>query len=329
MKSTIVFTAISLLYLLLGSCNKGNDDPVRFKKGFFPDSVLTLTDLNSTFDDYNMALPQLSAGGNLVFSSNRTSQGGRFDIVQGGFAYLFNQIDGSFNLQTSITDDPFIRALLNKINTEGDDFGPYRFFSKDDGHEYMVVSSANNEGNLDLRYIRNMPQYGSSLPQVEGPFPVSRLNTGANDAYFCLDLNQDTAYLCSDRNGNFDIFLSQRTGDDFLAWFDQPFMASVAADSINSSADDKCPYVHKNVMVFASDRPGGQGGLDLYYSVMRKGKWSAPKNFGPGINTASNEYRPVIGTETDFTNFLMIFSSDRPGGKGGYDLYMTGVEFER
>ena len=79
-------------------------------------------------------------------------------------------------------------------------------------------------------------------------------------------------------------------------------------------------------MIFTSNRPGGYGGYDLYYSVFKNGKWSSPVNFGPDINTSSDEYRPVIGYHPDFTNKFMIFSSNRPGGKGGFDLYFTGVD---
>ena len=78
-------------------------------------------------------------------------------------------------------------------------------------------------------------------------------------------------------------------------------------------------------MVFASDRPGGMGGYDLYYSVFQKGKWRSPVNFGPKVNTQYNEYRPILGSNSAFTNNFMIFSSDMPGGKGGYDLYFLGL----
>jgi len=80
-------------------------------------------------------------------------------------------------------------------------------------------------------------------------------------------------------------------------------------------------------MVFSSNRPGGLGGYDLYYSTLKGGKWSSPVNMGPRINTSSDEYRPVIGTSPDFTNMYLMFSSNRPGGKGGFDLYFTGVDF--
>lgn len=44
-------------------------------------------------------------------------------------------------------------------------------------------------------------------------------------------------------------------------------------------------------LVFASDRPGGYGGLDLWYSsrTALNQDWSAPINFGPNVNTAADE----------------------------------------
>jgi hypothetical protein len=85
--------------------------------------------------------------------------------------------------------------------------------------------------------------------------------------------------------------------------------------------------VFKKIMIFTSNRPGGLGGYDLYYSIFKNGNWSSPVNLGPEINTSSDEYRPVLGYHPDFTNFFLMFSSNRPGGKGGFDLYFSGVEF--
>jgi hypothetical protein len=81
-----------------------------------------------------------------------------------------------------------------------------------------------------------------------------------------------------------------------------------------------------NTIVFTSNRPGGYGGFDLYYSVYSNGQWGKPVNFGNKINTAYDEYRPIATSIDGFDNNFMIFSSNRPGGKGGFDLYYVGIE---
>lgn len=322
MERTSYFFCIIMCIILLTECSKKEEDPIKFKQGTFPDSVINLGNINSQFDDYN-----LSGSSPLIFSSNRGSQGGQFDLVQGDVSFTFDQTTGKFDFTTSVTNDAFLANLIQKAVTPRNDFGPYRIFSNTDGYDYMIISSVNDQGNLDLFYLKNRPKSGSSLPEIQGPLPVSILNTTSDDAYFCFDTNQDTAYFCSNRNGNFDILLINKPSTtDHAAWFNQGFAAAVPVDSLNSTADDKCPMIMKKIMVFTSNRPGGLGGYDLYYSVFRKGKWGSPVNFGPGINTSSDEYRPVLGSDKNFTNYFLMFSSNKPGGKGGFDLYFTGVK---
>jgi hypothetical protein len=287
-----------------------------------------MTNLNSQYDDYNMALPILSGDGPVVFSSNRQSQGGQFDLVQGGVSFKFDQTDGQFEISSEMTSNAFLSALLNKAVTTGNDFGPNRFFCGEDGYEYTVVSSVNNQGNLDMYYLKNRPQFDAGIiPSIEGPFPLSLMNTSSDDGYFCFDLNQDSAYFTSNRNGDFDIFLQKRPSPMYPSdWFNQGFATATRVDSINSSADDKCPQVLRNIMVFTSNRPGGMGGYDLYYSIFKKGKWSSPVNLGPDVNTPYDEYRPQLGYHPQFSNYFLLFSSNRPEGKGGFDLYFTGIE---
>lgn len=313
----------------LTSCKKDPAGPVLLDHGMFPDTVVNISALNSQYDDYNTDLQMFSGSSQVIFSSNRNSQGAQFDIIQAALGFQFTRVDGLFNITAGITTDPFLTRLLSKANTSGNDFGPYRFFSSKDGYEYMVLASVNNSGNLDFYYLRNRPQSGSSIPEIEGPAPISLLNTSSDDAYFCLDLEQDSVYFSSNKAGNFDIYIQKKPSEsDMKTWFSQSFAESAKADSINSTGDDKCPMVHKKIMVFASNRTGGLGGYDLYYSLFRKGKWSSPVNMGPGINTQYDEYRPVIGYHPDFKNYFLMFSSNRPQGKGGFDLYFTGANFK-
>jgi len=308
------------------SCKK-DENPIKFPYGTFPDTLKNLTGLNSAFDDYNTSIYQITGGIEIIFSSNRKSSGGQFDIEQGRITYQFDQTIGAFCLSSEITNDNFTGKLIVQAITPDDDLGPYRFFSTSDGFEYLILSSVNENGNLDFYYLKNPPVYGSAIPSITGPNPLNILNSSSDDAYICFDSNMDTAYFSSDRGGNFDIYRDSLPIDAPLSsWFDKNFRVPTKPDSLNSTEDDKCPFIHRNVMVFASNRLGGLGGYDLYYSVFKNGKWNSPVNFGPKINTSSDEYRPILGSEQDFTNSYMIFSSNRSGGEGGFDLYFIGLE---
>jgi hypothetical protein len=316
-------TAVMIFAMI--SCKK-TENPIKFPKGTFPDSVINISNINSGYDDYNLDIHVLTTYNPLVFSSNRGSSGGQFDLVYGSFTYIFDQGTGDFTLNAEMTDDAFLTSLISKVNTTGNDFGPYRLYSALDGYEYLILSSLNNEGNLDFFYAKNLPYFGTSVPEVNGPYPVTLLNSGADEAYICFDTNQDSAYFSSNADGNFDICLHKKPADTNMdAWLNLNYETSLKVDVLNSSSDDKCPYIFRKIMVFASDRPGGTGGFDLYYSKFSGGKWGTPVNFGSPINTASDEYRPVMGGDEDFTNTFLMFSSNRPGGKGGFDLYFTGI----
>jgi len=323
----VLFFGILVVSLNLISCKK-TENPIKYPEGTFPDSTISLTDINSIYDDINADLYQLHDYVILVFSSNRISTGGQFDLVQGMITYVFDQTTGDFGLGCDLTQNAFLTKLINTAVTTGDDLGPYTLFSTVDGYEYTLISSENPAGNLDLYYLKNHPASGGSLPDITGPLPVTLLNTVANDVYISFDTNQDSAYFSSDNEGNFEIYLKNRPAETTLStWFDGDYAAPVKVDSLASAGDDKCPFVFRKMMVFASNRTGGMGGFDIYYSVFKKGKWSSPVNLGPGINTSADEYRPVIGVHGDFTNSFMIFSSNRTGGTGGYDLYFRGVTF--
>ena len=302
---------------LFHSCKK-KKDPIKYKHGLFPENLVNLYELNSNLD--NTGLSEYLIQGNIATVS--PSSGGGFDLEQGSIGYVFDQTTGDFRLAFGLTNDVFIKNLTDRAVRQTVNSGAYRFFCKIDGFEYFIISSGNG-GNLDFFYLKNLPMYSANYPEIQGPFPITLLNTAANDAYLSFNNNFDTAYFSSDRGGNYDIYTQSFLPEKSLSdQFEQPFVTSVQTDSINSVADDMCPSVHKNVMVFASDRFGGLGGFDLYYSVLRKGKWSAPINFGPEINTEYDEFNPILGSVTDFKNSYLIFSSNR---KGKDELYFTGI----
>ena len=72
-----------------------------------------------------------------------------------------------------------------------------------------------------------------------------------------------------------------------------------------------------NRIFFASDRPGGFGGLDIYLSEWIDGKWSNPINLGPEVNTSKDEAFPFI-----HSTGRLFFSSQGLSGYGGWDVFM-------
>ena len=71
-------------------------------------------------------------------------------------------------------------------------------------------------------------------------------------------------------------------------------------------------------LYFASDKPDGIGGLDIYYSNWRNGYWEDPVNLGPEVNTEGNESYPFISETGE-----LFFASDGRGGLGGKDIFVT------
>jgi outer membrane protein OmpA-like peptidoglycan-associated protein/tetratricopeptide (TPR) repeat protein len=87
--------------------------------------------------------------------------------------------------------------------------------------------------------------------------------------------------------------------------------------------DNNFNYAHPSIsldgytLYFSSDRPGGKGGMDIYYTRKdSNGVWGAPVNIGEPINTAGNDVFPFIAANGSF-----YFSSNGHDGMGGLDIY--------
>ncbi len=69
----------------------------------------------------------------------------------------------------------------------------------------------------------------------------------------------------------------------------------------------------------ACNRRSGQGMCDLYYSFWEGDRWSNPKNAGSPINSRYSEKHPTISAD----GRKLYFTSNRPGGLGSYDIWMS------
>ncbi|MEA1886904.1 MAG: hypothetical protein U9N72_06820 [Bacteroidota bacterium] len=325
---SIYITILTIMIITGGSnCSKDNDNQINYEAGTFPSEIINLEGINSSYDDFNVSLPQIAGELPILFSSNRDSQGSQFDIESGYIFFAFSQVDAEFIIESNMITNSFYSDLADIVNTDHNELGPYMLFNGNNGMEYFFYAEEDQAGNLNLKYLTYSPSdpYSSLLQQE--PALITSLNSSLNDAYICFDNDLTTAYFINDSNGNFNIVESAIDEELFFDdWLEGDPASISVTDSINSDYDDKCPLIRDNIMIFTSNRPGGMGGFDLYCSVYSNGKWSSPFNMGPDINTEHNEYRPLIGSCPDFTNNFLLFSSDRPSGAGGYDLYFTGID---
>jgi hypothetical protein len=289
------------------------------------DKATNLQSLNSANDDYNSDLPYPAARSEIFFSSNRNSAGEDYDIICRAIDISYHEKDNilNFSIPENNSYSIYQTRLLQLINTQNDELGPFSYNAN--GWNYFFFAD-NESGNFDIKFVYTTSldwgTYGGQQ-RLFGPGSVTIANSAYDDLYPSINHDRSRLTFCSNReNELFDIY-SISLNPDVLLHDDlvSPDSVQISKEAVLSSeSNDKCPSINGNLIVFASDREGGYGGYDLYYSKFADNKWSAPVNFGDKINSASDEYRPITLSFMNYSD-LMIFSSDRPGGKGGFDLY--------
>ncbi len=90
---------------------------------------------------------------------------------------------------------------------------------------------------------------------------------------------------------------------------------------VNSTFHDHCLAFSAdgNEVFWTSTRPGGYGGNDIWTVRLVNGQWTKPENLGPKVNGSRNEHHSM---PTPDGKHLYV-TSDRPGGYGGDDIYVS------
>jgi outer membrane protein OmpA-like peptidoglycan-associated protein len=99
-------------------------------------------------------------------------------------------------------------------------------------------------------------------------------------------------------------------------WDGERWASPVACDFVDRLSDFIHPfYVSScNMLVFASNCNGGQGGMDIWYSIKTNEGWSQPINLGLGVNSAANEICP------SFYKGDIYYATNAADTWGGYDI---------
>ncbi len=77
-----------------------------------------------------------------------------------------------------------------------------------------------------------------------------------------------------------------------------------------------------SILFFASDKPGGYGGYDIYFTIYRKGHWETPVNLGPSINSKYDEITPFLCND----GRTLYFSTNSSYSIGGFDVVYSRLD---
>jgi hypothetical protein len=153
------------------------------------------------------------------------------------------------------------------------------------------------------------------------------VNSPFNDAGPAISKDGLSLYFGSDRPGGFggfDIWISQRAGLE--APWDSPINLGAV---VNTSGIENVPALSRDEhwLFFNSNRTGGFGGNDIWVSyrahIQDDFGWQPPVNLGAGVNTSFVDQGASYLQNDGAGASLLWFNSDRPGGMGAADIYVS------
>lgn len=214
-----------------------------------------------------------------------------------------------------------IENLGPLINSPAHDYAP--IMTPD---EKVLVFTSRREGSTGGQKTKDNEYYEDiyiSYRRGDTWTPPRQISKNINFKY------HDAAAAISANGRELYLYMEVGGGDLYRATFDGREWSEPEAlgPSINTEYWETSISVTPDgkKVFFASDRPGGFGGLDIYESERQPdGSLGPPRNLGKKINTSRNEDSPYIHPDLQ----TLFFSSDGHPGLGGYDVFKSQWEEE-
>ncbi|MGV3545720.1 MAG: OmpA family protein [Pedobacter sp.] len=277
-----------------------------------------------------------AAAENYLYLAEALKQNGKFDEAAANFV-IWGQKNPAqakeaekqaniCNVAKTWLENPDIGAQLENeigLNSENSDFSPARF-----GSEVIIISDRwqkNKKGEEIYGWTGNpyLKIYSASPSSKQVNIVKGTINKGFHSGPVAVYPSLDTviftrAVMSANKKmkigdtGKQYLLLAVKKGDEWVAKDKLPFneegLFSVQHPAL--SPDGK-------VLYFASDMPGGFGGMDLYYSEkLPNGTWSKPLNCGDQVNTPQDDVFPTVRQDGKF-----YFASKGHIGMGGLDIF--------
>jgi|JI10StandDraft_1071094.scaffolds.fasta_scaffold00237_57 outer membrane protein OmpA-like peptidoglycan-associated protein len=213
-------------------------------------------------------------------------------------------------------------SMGERVNTSFSDFAPMQL------KQEFVFSSSRFENRVNTimpkRYLS-----GLLSSKSEGvPVQLKYLNTlfpGKNIANTAVNRTADKVYftVCEDLNDHdkrCDLYQAKIDSSQF--WSEPIKLPDYINIPTSTQTQPNVGYNklnNKEVLYFVSDRPGGKGGLDIWYSMIDgNGNFSEPMNLA-GLNTIQDDVTPFYHIPTS----TLFYSSKGHLGLGGFDIYQV------
>lgn len=223
--------------------------------------------------------------------------------------FLTAQLDKSMAIEKEKLEDPLNNFQLQYFPVLTAD-GEQILFTKRDG-----------TGNYDKEDIY------TSYAEPDGSWtkPVSiaqTINSQYNEGTCSVTADGNILIYTScdapDSQGSCDLYIAYKVNGN---WQRPKNMGK----EVNSRSWDSQPSLSADgrILFFSSNRRGGYGGNDIWYSVRQSdGSWAEAKNLGSVVNTAKDEISPFMF----FNNEILFFASDGHQGFGGMDIFLSRVK---
>ena len=253
------------------------------------------------------------------FKKNKNSDKSLIKEAEKILIYCNNGIELSKNILPYV-----IKNVGAPINTGASEYAPV--ISSDESMLMFTYRGPNSMGGLQAPFTNPDSKYGeyyedvfTSVKNEKGEWTAPKqlpapINNEQNNATVSLSGDGQQMFMFNSTPGDLgSISFSKLFGDEWT--IPELVPGQINSDSweghISLSSDRK----H---MIFASERPGGYGGIDLYSAdLLNDFTWGNIKNLGPEINTEFDEHGPFIHPSGQF----FVFSSKGHNSVGGYDLF--------
>ena len=205
-----------------------------------------------------------------------------------GLIFIDNKINSKVFFLSEQSNSKEIKTRSKKVKSR---FPIYNFYEGNFNSEIFLIERTKNKlKNLNSQFQEGYGSYNPLNKTLYFTRSESRLDS--NDS---IQLNIYSTIL--DKRNSIKLILKKT--DKY----------SNLHPSINSKS---------NRLYFTSNRPGGYGGMDIYYVDLVDDKFSEPTNLGPDINSEYNESFPY-----SYNDSILFYSSDKADKGGGFDIYIA------